>query len=1102
MPSFVSRIYNEVGNAMADAYGHMVLGDDAGEAVTIAFVARGVERNGECKFVLGLTFLNVNGRAYVKDVDPKSQAARTGIQPRDCLQLALVLDNDNIEGLQDDEANASSYAIQCEKNGNRTTFTQLKEMFENCTFPFSTSRLPFHNRHVKVLQNRDLNVPDEYAVHSKYNQEYSPIFESSSKNNWEENNLFNILDGLRSTTQIMVGRCSATNMAESTSPASPSGEAMYPVVLVFRRTRKRELGAVSHASFPSFRLDDECDRAARLVRRLTSTKDEELQPDMWGEISRGAAEYLRKKHSCLPQSETTKINSGVIEDESQRLIHSGEQTHGRLSKSISPDCVRNPTERIRMESKGGRDANNDVEASTIRGMIQHAMGLAFVRTSKIVLGFSVHFGSGIVLSRLEDGTWSSPSAIGIYGGGFGVQFGAEIVDYIFILQTRDTVEHFRRGGNFTIGGNMGAAVVGVGREAYGAASVDGGLCSPLECTKKKANKDNGSRERISEISPIVAYALSQGLYLGVSLEGSKIFTRDDINLRSYKFTGGEVTANDILTGKVPPPPAAEDLYAALKSVEFTPEISNLPRPPEILRDDLKHKWGSSHHEHIALEKPMGNRSNQNTEKSLEPQPRGGHDIIVSNLSSEAKEGDRRQRIPENRTNFLKVSPRGRLRLEASSKNGGVEVRELQRAVPKYIHDQLFIRDIASNIVLPFPFSLARSLLLDSSSPVMAWESNEGNEYDCKGSWTFPSLTNGDTNQNSGNEHELIASRSMVGGFRKIDCVQNGKKLYVSETHFVDTDEREKLVITIEEQMLRRGFTVKVRILLQFSTQQSCIVNILGELRPLEMDLTNKVDVQKALLLVIGELKVRYGTDSKGLFTNLYSIADKFSDRKSKEPDACKLSSQVHLNPTHSKVNSKSRQYLQKKGRESITVDRTNNEFNEKGRTSNRENLNLFKKKSKEISAVVNESNVCKKDDTICLSEVVKKSARSERRLTSPKTQNYSPERPTPKINLSDRPATPSVVNRVNNRLDKMPGHSLKSSIFQTSFDSMTFDDSSGHNGISMPLTVEVKPLPKIRLCLLPSPREEDEVEESSVVLRSRRKKTKTRSSKKKKKRNR
>jgi lipid-binding SYLF domain-containing protein len=66
-------------------------------------------------------------------------------------------------------------------------------------------------------------------------------------------------------------------------------------------------------------------------------------------------------------------------------------------------------------------------------MIHKAVGLAFVRASKVVvLGVSLHGGSGIVIARLGDGTWSAPSAIGMWGLGFGLQFGLEVAEYIHI----------------------------------------------------------------------------------------------------------------------------------------------------------------------------------------------------------------------------------------------------------------------------------------------------------------------------------------------------------------------------------------------------------------------------------------------------------------------------------------------------------------------------------------------------------------------------------------------------------------------------------------------------------------------------------------------
>ena len=93
-------------------------------------------------------------------------------------------------------------------------------------------------------------------------------------------------------------------------------------------------------------------------------------------------------------------------------------------------------------------------------MIQKAVGPAFVRASKVVLGVSLHGGSGIVIARLSDGTWSTPSAIGTWGLGLGIQFGLEVAEYIFILQTQESLDHSRRGSSFNICGNVGAAVAG------------------------------------------------------------------------------------------------------------------------------------------------------------------------------------------------------------------------------------------------------------------------------------------------------------------------------------------------------------------------------------------------------------------------------------------------------------------------------------------------------------------------------------------------------------------------------------------------------------------------------------------------------------------
>ena len=442
--------------------------------------------------------------------------------------------------------------------------------------------------------------------------------------------------------------------------AGPDDENGIPrprLVLCLRRTRQRKVGVPSHVSSWSFRLDDECDFATQLVQRLAPTQDMDLPtPDTWQELVHDGTDWLLGNGSILPPrgggagggnagggATATNASVGVSAQTGGGVVMTLEEQEEEMGLSIPLDPMERERSRklaqlrSRMAAEamlkqqhsrmggpfstgGSGDRTEDVEAVTIRGMIQKAVGLAFVRSSKVVLGVSVHAGSGIVLARLSDGTWSAPSAIGTWGIGLGLQFGLEVAEYIFILQTNEALEHFRRGGNFTVGGNVGAAVAGVGREAYGAASVGGTVCGNTN-TVMKDDEYNHARDETDyggaaagagadvaggvgtggtassqpaalAIAPIVAYAKSQGLYIGVSLEGSRIFTRDDINRRAYKFLAGkDVSSQDILTGKVTTPAEAEALYAALHSVEFTHEMSCLPRPPEILRNNSSQSWG-------------------------------------------------------------------------------------------------------------------------------------------------------------------------------------------------------------------------------------------------------------------------------------------------------------------------------------------------------------------------------------------------------------------------------------------------------------------------------------------------------------------------------
>ncbi|KAJ5856320.1 uncharacterized protein N7529_010264 [Penicillium soppii] len=171
-----------------------------------------------------------------------------------------------------------------------------------------------------------------------------------------------------------------------------------------------------------------------------------------------------------------------------------------------------------------------------------AKGLAILTVLKAGFLGSGRFGSGVVVARLADGTWSAPSAIATAGAGIGGQIGFELTDFVFILNDAAAVRTFSQFGTLTLGGNVSLAAGPVGRnaEAAGAASTKG-------------------------VAAVFSYSKTKGLFAGVSLEGSMLVERKDANEKLYR---SRVSANQLLTGSVRPPPAADALMHVLNSRVF------------------------------------------------------------------------------------------------------------------------------------------------------------------------------------------------------------------------------------------------------------------------------------------------------------------------------------------------------------------------------------------------------------------------------------------------------------------------------------------------------------------------------------------------------
>ncbi|KAJ5168781.1 SH3 domain-containing protein [Penicillium canariense] len=175
-------------------------------------------------------------------------------------------------------------------------------------------------------------------------------------------------------------------------------------------------------------------------------------------------------------------------------------------------------------------------------ILANAKGLAILTVLKAGFIGSGRFGSGIVVARLADGSWSAPSAIVTAGAGVGGQIGFELTDFVFILNDASAVRAFSQFGTLTLGGNVSLAAGPVGRnaEAAGAASTRG-------------------------VAAVFSYSKTKGLFAGVSLEGSMLVERKDANEKMYR---SRVSASQLLTGSVRPPPSTDALMHVLNSRAF------------------------------------------------------------------------------------------------------------------------------------------------------------------------------------------------------------------------------------------------------------------------------------------------------------------------------------------------------------------------------------------------------------------------------------------------------------------------------------------------------------------------------------------------------
>lgn len=395
----------------------------------------------------------------------------------------------------------------------------------------------------------------------------------------------------------------------------------------------------------------------------------------------------------------------------------------------------------------------------------------------------------------------------------------------------------------------------------------------------------------------------------------------------------------------------------------------------------------------------------------------------------------RHKVPEGRQSWSQLPGRNKMKEIAS----GAALYRDQPQYPTYQLGKPICSDIATNISLPLPLSACRVLLLDSLSPVnRTWETSRADTDFRHDAWMFPPGYIRELEANTRSEQPLISRGSMTGAQRTItyNRVRNSEMVRLSETVMVEQDDMTTgLVFVVKDDMPRRGFHVKACIHLHSFGQQKCEARVSTDIRPVGKNISNQQAVHKAYILVLEEMKKRYGLEEKGLLAVFLDVCNTLPRHSGSTLPSNNLAS-----PRIPQANSHS---PSRKTPSSITS------FKDFLPANKVENPNVSRPPQGNRSP-------------------------SSRAYAVGPNANFSsltPARRLQQSNKLERPSTPSL-RTIGNSPQPPSQPDLNADEFANFPD---FDDIPKN-----PVTVEVKPLPKIRLDLLPVPREEDEEEDNSL----------------------
>lgn len=193
--------------------------------------------------------------------------------------------------------------------------------------------------------------------------------------------------------------------------------------------------------------------------------------------------------------------------------------------------------RVRESAAILMELNQIPEEAIPPSLLKSAYGIA-IFPNLLKAGFIVggRYGTGIMVVRGEDRTWSNPVFFSLLGGSVGFQIGVQASDIILVFNSIRSLDSIT-GGKFTLGADASIAAGPVGRHA-------------------EAGTDIQLR------AEILSYSRSRGIFGGIALEGAAI--QVDYEANSAFYNNNSILPMEIFRNRnLPVPPAVDELKRVL-----------------------------------------------------------------------------------------------------------------------------------------------------------------------------------------------------------------------------------------------------------------------------------------------------------------------------------------------------------------------------------------------------------------------------------------------------------------------------------------------------------------------------------------------------------